>query len=239
MKKQNDSYNDRLEKILTAIFGGIGTIAIIVNLFLKGFSLENFLDGLKDIASLIVVIAVFLIASKLFKRDHKKDFNSIFKFYLQDWINQNDFLVCENFEEKGKGKYEKKYCSMVIDHSNLVTRKQYARDAAINKEKGAFVYLPYRDENGNWEKEFDFRFNKKTFSRQNLYRTTDGEVNLKAILEQFATRIMDNFKDIGISASANQETIKVSYEGMEQSEGNAKQLIDMVEFVKTMVLALA
>lgn len=60
-------YDDNLEKILTAVFGALGTIAIIVNLFIKGWTTENLLDGLKDIAGLIVVIAVFLIASKVFK----------------------------------------------------------------------------------------------------------------------------------------------------------------------------
>lgn len=69
------NYDDRLEKSLTAIFGAIGTIAIIINLFLKGLNIENLLDGLKDIAGLIVVIAVFLIANKIFRKGAKIDFS--------------------------------------------------------------------------------------------------------------------------------------------------------------------
>ena len=65
------NYDDKLEKYLTAIFGTIGIIAIIINLILKGFTIENLLDGLKDIAGLIVVIAVFLIANKLFLKTGK------------------------------------------------------------------------------------------------------------------------------------------------------------------------
>jgi hypothetical protein len=234
-------YNDNLEKLLTALFGSIGIIAIFINLHLKGYQSENVLDAIKDIAGLIVVIAVFLLANKLFRKSEKFDFVKIFELYLKDWIEQNDFLVCENFDEEGKGKYSKRYCSMLIDHSNIVTRKKYAKDAVPNKEKGAFVYLPYKDESGKLRNEFEFRFNERTFERQTIYKTHTGEVDLKAILEQFAMRIDDNFKGIGISSKANpsNKTISVSFDAMVQNEENAKKLIDLVEFVKTLSLALA
>jgi len=233
------NYDDKLEKYLTAIFSAAGTIAIIINLFLKGLTIQNLLDGVKDIAGLIIVIAVFLIANKLFRKSSKLDFREVFEKYLKDWIKQNDYLVCENFDEEGKGKNKKRYCSMLIDHSNLVTKRKFAKDAIPNKEKGAFVYLPYVGDNGIWKNEFDFRFNKRTFSRNSGVKTADSEVNLKAILEQFSMRINDNFQYLGISAKAYSETITVSYERMEQNEENARKLVDMVEFVKTMVLALA
>jgi len=235
------NYNDDLEKILTAIFGAVGMVAIFINLHLKGYGNENWLDAIKDIAGLVVVIAVFLVANKLFKKGEKFDFSKIFEHHLKDWINQNDYLVCENFDEEGKGKFNKRYCSMVIDHSNIVTRKKYAKDATPNREKGAFVHLPYKDEAGKLRNEFEFRFNERTFERQNNYRTNSGEVNLKAILEQFAMRIDDNFKILGISSKVNpsNKTITVSFETMEQTEDNAKKMIDLVEFVKTLTLALA
>jgi len=238
-KKLN--YNDDLEKILTAVFGIVGIIAIFINLHIKGYVAENWFDAIKDIAGLIVVIAVFLVANKLFKKGEKFDFAKLFEQHLKDWINQNDYLVCENFDEEGKGKFNKRYCSMVIDHSNIVTRKKYAKDATPNKEKGAFVYLPYNDETGKLRNEFEFRFNERTFDRQAIYKTDTGEVNLKSILEQFAMRIDDNFKNLEISSKVNpsNKTITVSFEKMEQTEVNAKKLIDLVEFVKTLTLALA
>ena len=238
-KKLN--YNDDLEKILTAVFGFVGSIAIFINLHIKGYGAENWFDAIKDIAGIVVVIAVFLVANKLFKREEKFDFAKIFETHLKDWIDQNDYLVCENFDEEGKGKFNKRYCSMVIDHSNIVTRKKYAKDATQKKEKGAFVYLPYKDEVGKLRNEFEFRFNERTFERQNIYKTETGEVNLKAILEQFAMRIDDNFKILGVSSKVfpSNKTITVSFETMEQTEENAKKMIDLVEFVKTLTLALA
>jgi len=231
-------YDDNLEKILTAVFGALGTTAIVINLFIKGWSIENLLDGLVDIAGLIVVIAVFLIASKIFRKSKQSDFRSVFEKHLKDWITQNKYLI-DNINEEGKGKYEKRYCSMMIDHSNIVTQKIPAQSATPNKEKGAFVYLPYKDDSDNWKNEFEFRFNKRTFSRQENYKTKDGEVDLKAITELISKGINDNFPEIGITAKPYAETIKVSFEGMAQTEENAKKLVDMVEYVKTMVLAIA
>jgi len=146
---------------LTAIFGAIGTIAIIINLFLKGLTIENLLDGLKDIAGLVVVIAVFLIANKLFRKDAKPDFNLLFEKYLKDWISQNDYLVDDNFDEEGKGKFKKRYCSMIIDHTNMVTQNKIVKTAAPRTEKAAFVYLPYPDDEGKQKDEFGIQVQRK------------------------------------------------------------------------------
>jgi len=240
MSKTNIN-NDQLEKKLTAIFGAIGLIAILVNLNLKGLTSINILDAIKDISGLIVVIAVFLLANKLFKKSEDLNFSKLFEEYLKDWIKQNEYLVCENFDDEGKGKFGKRYCSMIIDHSNIVRKSKLASDAAQNKEKGAFVYLPYKDETGNQKNEFEFRFNERTFERQKIYKNETGEVKLKEILEDFSKRIYETFNSLGITSKVNpsNKTITVSFENMEQTKENARKLIDIVEFVKTLTLALA
>jgi hypothetical protein len=232
------NYNDKLEKSLTAFFGALGTIAIIANLFLKGWSIENLLDALKDIAGLIVVIAVFLIANKLFIKDKKFDFNALFERYLKDWIDQNDYLVDDNFDEEGKGKFKKRYCSMIFDHTNMVTQNKIVKTAAPRTEKAAFVYLPYPADEGKHE--FEFRFNEKTFTRQDRYKE-NGEVVLEDILNDFTRAINGKFNYLNIRAKTNpsSKTITVNFDEMERTESNAKKLVDMVEFVKTMVLAIA
>ena len=234
------NYNEDLEKTLTAVFGALGTIAILISLAIKGFNVENFMDAIKDIAGLVVVIAVFLIANKLFRRSKKLDFAAVFEKYLKEWIDQNEYLVCENFDEDGKGKYAKRYCSMVIDHSNLVTRKKKAKDAVDKKEKGAFVYLPYLDDNSILRNEFEFRFNSRTFDRQTIYRMEDGDVDLKAIIEQFVIRIDDNFRNLAeTKANPSKQTITVTFKETEKNEEYARKLIDMIEYVKTLVIAIA
>ena len=62
------NYNDDLEKVLTAIFGLVGMIAIFLNLHLKGYGEENWLDAIKDIAGLIVVLAVFVASIRISSR---------------------------------------------------------------------------------------------------------------------------------------------------------------------------
>ena len=135
-------YDDNLEKTLTTIFGAIGSIAIIINLFIQGWSIENLLSATKDIAGLIIIIAVFLVANKIFKSTKQVGFSEVFEKHLKEWIEQNKYLI-DDINDEGKGKYGKRYCSMMIDHSNIVTQIKLAKNATPNREKGAFVDLPF------------------------------------------------------------------------------------------------
>ena len=234
-------YDDNIEKYLTAVFGTVGSVAILISLYLKGADSINVLDAVKDISGMIVVVSVFLITNRMFRKGAKLDFSEVFELHLKEWVKRNDYLITDPTDGEGKGKYKKRFCSMVIDHSNMVTKAKKANDAVPNKEKGAFVYLPYEDDNGQIKNEFEFRFNERTFERQGFYKSEDGKVQLGDILRQIASRIDDNFKSLGIKTKvmASSKTIVVSYEDMDQTEVNAKRLIDLVEYVKTLVLALS
>ncbi|MFA7382970.1 MAG: hypothetical protein WC001_05930 [Desulfurivibrionaceae bacterium] len=228
-------YDDKLEKKLTAVFGSVAILAVIVNLHIVGYAISNVLNAAKDIASLIVVIAVFIVANKIFKKDNDVDFSMLFEGYLKEWISQNDYLISEEFDGEGKGKFATRFCSMVIDHSNFVTQKKLARDASQNKEKATFVRLPIEGKS-----QFEFRFNERTFDKQEAYRK-DDRADLGAIIDQFSKRINDKFGDIAIKAKADKsnKAIIVSFDNIEPTKANARKLIDIVEFVKTMVMALA
>jgi hypothetical protein len=237
MKKQNDGYNDRLEKILTAIFGGIGTIAIIVNLFLKGFSLENFLDGLKDIASLIVVIAVFLIASKVFSFNKKKNFNFNEKFeeLLLEWAALNKYLIDTSEISKSKdGKV--RAIDMICDHSEILK----CNDASFSSsKKGSFLYLPKSEDIESKENsKISFKINKSMFKgNSNMFDTYEEKKS--DIVEKIALSIKTKFSDLELVVFGNGDRIEVDFSKLEKEPGNAKRLIDIVEFVKTIFLAIA
>lgn len=228
-------YDDQLEKIITAVFGILGMLAVLINLHIKGYGASDFLDAIKDMAGLVVVITVFLVTSKLFRREKQLDFPKMFEEYLKEWIYENDYLISEELEGTGKGKFATRFCSMVIDHSNFVTQKKLARDAAHNKEKATFVRLPEEKE------EFEFRLNERTFERQKTYRKENEVVDLNAILDQFSKRINDKFSYLSVAARADRpnKAIIVSFKDVNKTKENARKLIDIVEFVKTMVLALA
>ena len=110
-KKLN--YNDDLEKLLTAVFGVIGIIAIFINLHIKGYSASNWFDAIKDIAGLIVAIAVFLVANKVlhFNLKLKKyGFNDKFEEFLLEWAEHNKYLIdATNIGEEKRQGWQKNY----------------------------------------------------------------------------------------------------------------------------------
>jgi hypothetical protein len=95
-------YDDNLAKYLTAIFGTIGFLAIIINLFIKGWSTANIMDGLVNLAGLLVAVVVFLIAMKTVSRLNYSNFKKTFEEYLQKWIDQNRYLINEVKRKEGK-----------------------------------------------------------------------------------------------------------------------------------------
>jgi len=102
------NYNDDLEKVLTAIFGLVGMVAIFLNLHLKGYGEENWLDAIKDIAGLIVVIAVFIASIRISSRSGT--FTDVARSKLEDLQKINsDFLIGPRYNrdgydpEKGQG----------------------------------------------------------------------------------------------------------------------------------------
>jgi hypothetical protein len=107
--KTSIKYNQNLEKIFTAIFGFIGMLAIFINLHLKGYSNENWLDAIKDLAGLIVVLAVFIASVRISKKP--KTFAEVARTKLVDLQKLYPNLLMgprynrENYDpEIGKGK---------------------------------------------------------------------------------------------------------------------------------------
>lgn len=229
------SYNDDLEKLLSAVFGIVGILAIFVNVGIKGFTAENILDAVKDVAGLVVTIAVFLIASKIFRSMSFEDFVGKFEEYLREWAEQNAYLIDTTSIEEERGQEGKRCYKMLTDHSNFVIAEAPAHE--LNKLKGAFLYLPPKNAIGDARQVIEFRVNVSTFKRQKHYK------DVKDIAKQFATRINDEFAELlNIQAEISQQDsnkIIVSLENVERTEESAKRLIDLVEFVKTMALALA
>ena len=236
MKK---NYDENLEKILTAIFGGIGTIAIFINLHIKGYSSENMLDAIKDISGLIVVIAVFLVANKVFSLSrlrNKLDFNLKFEEYLIEWANNNKSLIDISKIDEEKGKDKKRIIKMICNHEDFVKGTRYASEIS---DKGAFMYLPLKEDLGSDKNQMiQFKINKGMFQHKKEF---NYEQERNIILEHIANRINFEFKSEGIKAtkSSESEKVDVDFSGLEKTTENAKKLIAVVEFVKTLFLAIA
>jgi hypothetical protein len=241
------NYDDRLEKSLTAVFGAIGTVAVLINLFVKGVNTEHLLDALKDIAGLVVVIAVFLIANKMFKSMTYSDFKSLFEKYLQEWVKHNRFLIDDVKQKEGKEDKEFYYMLTKKYHKNIVYQEKPAhefdlRSGASDYNKGAFLYTDTKD-----KKEIIIGINKSMF-KENEYADKLEEVasKLKERIIDFSHNLefikesnKNQFLDGDIKITENSKRLVISIKEIEKSKENAKLLIDMLEYIKTMILALA
>lgn len=234
------NYNDDLEKILTAVFGVVGIIAIFINLHIKGYNAENLFDAIKDIAGLIVAIAVFLVANKVLHfnlKNKKYGFNDKFEQYLLEWAEQNKYLIDATNINEEKGKDGKRTIDMIVNHENFVNGTLLASEVSAPKNKGAFLYLPLKKDLSTSQL-MQFKINKGMFSRR---ADLDYETDKNSILINIANRINFEFSSIGVRAkkSGESEKIDVDFSKLEKTDENAKRLIDVVEFVKTIFLAIA
>jgi hypothetical protein len=238
--KKRLNYNDDLEKILTAVFGIVGIIAIFINLHIKGYIAENWFDAIKDIAGLIVAIAVFLVANKVLHfnlKAKKYGFNDKFEHYLLEWAEQNKYLIDVTNINEEKGKDGKRTIDMIVNHENFVKGTQLASEVSAPKNKGAFLYLPLKKDLTS-SQIIQFKINKGMFGRRT---DIDYDADKNSILENIANRINFEFTSIGIRAkkSSESERVDVDFSKLEKTDENAKRLIDVVEFVKTIFLAIA
>jgi len=233
------NYNDDLEKILTAIFGVVGMVAIFISLYLKGFGAENWLDAIKDIAGLIVAIAVFLVANKVLRfnlKSKKYGFNDKFEQYLLEWAVQNKYLIDSSQINIERGNEGKRKIEIITNYENFVSGSQLAVDIS-SKFKGAFLYLPLKGEIESEKNSIiEFRINKSMFQNKKDF---DFETQKIETLDKIANRIHIEFKEYGITSKRSSDLVEVNFKKLEKTDENAKKLIDVVEFVKTLFLAIA
>lgn len=229
------------------LFAIIGTAAILANLFVKGIGLENFLDATGDIVGFLVTIVVFVLAKNVYQNMTHGDFVGRFEALIKEWAEKNSYLV-DNQPPTEKGQEGKRAYFMLIDPSNLVTAEILAKDSS--KKKGAFVYLPTRkqleglesDQNGK-PLTIEFSLNKGTFlTKRGSNEIMDEDVPV--IAAQITRRINATYSD-SLSIKAK---IKDGYPTVivlpiadmpTRSEETARLLVEVVDFVKSLILALS
>jgi hypothetical protein len=158
---KNIKYNENLEKVLTAILGFIGIVAIFVNLHLKGYIAENWLDAIKDMAGLAVVLAVFIASIRI--SYISRTFSDVARAKLVKLqIKFHDFLMGpqynrENYDpELGKGL---EYLFVTNDKKDSKKRAKFIPIQPLNEgvlvihvQKGTLVHgLNYLSEQASDE----------------------------------------------------------------------------------------
>ena len=86
---------DGLDKKLGGIFGTVAIVAIIVEMWLGGFSAEVVAGGIKDIAGTIVAVLVLFIAWSALHPKKNKNFNfdNALNSALSDWQNARENMI--------------------------------------------------------------------------------------------------------------------------------------------------
>lgn len=223
------NYDENLEKILTAVFGAIGIIAILVNLHLKGYGSENFLEALKDISGLIVVIAVFLIANRIFKKAKQlKEFYDKVEYRVDKWASDNKYLIRQDRGSTYKGKVYEMICDL----------SKFGEEEAENskRRKGAFLYLPSK-EIFNKEKKIQIKINKSLFKNK---FGDDYEKYQDFIRTNISDKIKYIFNEYKVKTEFSEdEKIDIIFKEMPETDESAERIIAVIEFTKTMLLALA
>jgi len=242
-------YDDNLEKYLTAIFGTIGSLAIIINLFIKGWSTENIMDGLVNLAGLLVTVVVFLIAMKTVSRLNYSNFKKAFEEYLQEWIDQNSYLIDEDKKEEGKEKKQFYYMLTKPHHNNVVLQEKKAKDFPRKEgtiyHKGAFLYTDYKD-----IEEIVIGLNGSFFVSKRGGELPKPFKEVNDIANEFKIRIKEHFdgkfeyinksdSEIPIEITDKGNRLHISIKKIANTKDNAKIAIDMMEYIKTLIIALA
>ena len=242
-------YDDKMEKNLTAIFGVIGTVAIIANLFVKGWTNENILDSLADMAGLLVTIIVFAVSIKMMKKLSYSNFKIAFEEYLHEWVSQNRYLIDEVKRKEGKENKEFYYMLTKAHHSNMVLQEKIANDFPINEgtiyHKGVFLYTDYKE-----TEEIIIGLNKSFFTSKRGEELPTPFMEINDIASKFKERIIEHFEDrfdyidktdvgIPIEITDNGKRLHISIKKIANTKENAKIAVDMIEYIKTLIIALA
>jgi len=225
------------ETFWTVLLGTIGCFALLWNLLNNPSDWPNIIVNFAQIG---VAVIVFFIANNIFKDLMKKKssgFNDKFEQYLIEWVEQNKYLIDATNIKEEKGKDGKRTIDMIVNHDNFVKGTLLASEVSGPKNKGAFLYLPLSKELIS-SHIMQFKINKGMFSRRT---DIDYDKEKNNILENIANRINFEFSSIGVRAkkSSEPEKIDVDFSKLEKTDENAKRLIDVVEFVKTIYLAIA
>ena len=122
---------------------------------------------------------------------------------------------------------------MIID---LTQYGEQPAESYGSKSKAAFLYLPANDNSERKNKIF-FKINQQLFSKYPDYNVKKVE-----ILNKIKNRIDSRFSgelSLKVKVLQSEEKVEVDFSSMEKTKDNALRLKDLVEHVKTLILALA
>ncbi len=189
------------EVLLGGIFGVIAIAAIVFEMVTADFSSESIWGGIKDIASTIVVVMVFIIAIRSFARNRPKTLEGKLNKSIDDWGNANCPLLfkVEGFQKEKDEYYEQGYS--ILQNQNEFLRKSIAMSdeemelyaSYRSKRTGKFVDLPSLRRMVDSNFKIRFNFIESTYGEEaaNFVDETYQCINGRFKEEKFKARVID------------------------------------------------
>lgn len=241
---------ERLEQRLTLLFAVVSILALIVNLVaFEGITWSGLLNSIQTLSGLLITVIVFFVATRIASRMGYKDFKTVFETYLHEWVKQNEYLI--DTQKRKEGKEGKEFYFMLTKdlHPNfLMPEGKPASEINIGSvgryNKGSFIYCDHKN-----EEEIVFGLAKTFFCRRGeplpygfesiLQIAELLKASIKKQFDDQFTYIATETGELQIDLSKDGKRMRLSSKNLANTQENAKALIDVVEYVKTAILAIA
>lgn len=220
MKNLWDSAN--LEKLLGGIFGLVAIIAIFAEMAIAGFDSTAIAGGIKDMASTMVAVMIFIVAvRRLIPKKEKLSFEEKFKEALDKWCATNSTLIVKSKDDNETGKYGFSMRTDITDFYRVVPQ---------TNKVGWFVRMPLIDEAvyGQPDLQINFHLNKGTFFEGIKLTPEALRAKYKELGSLFCSFINAKYSDF-VTASPKDENIRLLICTGIQSDSDISRFVDVLD----------
>jgi hypothetical protein len=227
---------DRIEVYFGGGMAVVAIAAIAARCARNGFSIDSVLDGLVNLAQVIVAAMVLLVAvrSILARRSSPETFASTLEGELAAWVARSRPLIVPETEFARGTRY-----SMLTDLEHMFDVGESLAEARKNK-KGKFVDLPSRFDR---DAEILFYLNKTTFSDRAKIANKDISAELRLLAARISACVNAKFADVMTASdkggSNDTATVSITLLRDLQTPEDARTVVHVLDYVMTLYMVAA
>ena len=224
------------ETAFGGLFGIVAIIAIVVQMIMDGMTSSAVLSGVKDIASTIVIVMVFIVGIKNVVKNYPKNFNDKLTAAIDKWVEENSNMIVRNPEHDTihRGQEATRFS---LDLKTEV--KDFYNSVGITKNTGLFLRMPMLKEENYAESEISLNFylNKGTFF-SNRSKDADLTADYQQLIEMFCGLVNKKYSGF-VDAAGKQQMITVNITKPIKTNDDIDDLIDVINTMYTAYLVSA
>ncbi len=224
------------ETAFGGLFGIVALIAIVAEMIIGGMDSAAIAGGIKDIASTIVIVMVFVVGVKNVLKNYPKNFNERLANAIDNWRDENSNMIIRNpqYDEEHKGQGASCFS---LDLKTEVS--DFYRPIGTTKNTGLFLRMPMlKEENyANGNISIRFYLNKGTFF-SNMPKDADLTADYQYLIELFTKLINDKYAGFA-KADGKQQMITVTICNPIRTNEEIDNMIDVINTMYTAYLVSA